>query len=60
MKREKEIIRIRGTQMDNLRDLLGIERIDRFSNAWIRTVWGYVWNGLKRLNKGFYNGRAVL
>ena len=34
--REKERSRIRIVQMDNLRDLLGIKRMDRLPNAQIR------------------------
>ena len=36
--REKEISRIRGVQMDNLRGFLGIRRMDRVPNAWIRAL----------------------
>ena len=36
--REKERFRIRAIQMDNLRDLLGIRRMDRILNAWIRVM----------------------
>ena len=34
--KEKERSRIRGVQMDNLIGLIGIRRMDRFLNAWIR------------------------
>ena len=34
--KEKERSRIRVAQMDNLRGLLGIRRMDRVLNAWIR------------------------
>ena len=34
--REKEKSRFRAVQMDNLRGLLGIMRMDSVSNAWIR------------------------
>ena len=37
--KEKEISRIRAIQMDNLRRLLGIRRIDRVSNALIRELY---------------------
>ena len=33
---EKKRSRIRSVQMDNLRGLLGIRRMDRFPNAWRR------------------------
>ena len=32
---EKERSRIRAVHMDNLRDLLGIRRMDKVPNAWI-------------------------
>ena len=38
--REKERSRVRAVQMDNLRRLLGIKRIDRVPNAWIREFCG--------------------
>ena len=38
--REKERFRIRVVQMDNLRSLLGISKMDRVSNAWIREFCG--------------------
>ena len=38
--REKERSRIRDVQMDNLRGLLGIIRIDKVLNAWIRQLCG--------------------
>ena len=37
---EKEISRIRAVQMDNLRGLLGIRRIDKFQNERIRQLCG--------------------
>ena len=37
---EKERSRIRAVQMDNLRGLLGIRRMDRIPNAWIRKLCG--------------------
>ena len=33
--KEKERSRVRAVQMDNLRGLLGIRRMDRVPNAWI-------------------------
>ena len=43
--KEKEKSGVRATQMDNLRGLLGIRRMDRVSNARIRELCG-VRNGL--------------
>ena len=37
--RKKEKSRIRAVQMDNLRGLLGIWRMDKVLNAWIRQLW---------------------
>ena len=34
--REKERPRIKAVQMDNLRGLLGIRKINKVTNAWIR------------------------
>ena len=36
--KEKEKSRIRAVQMDNLRRLLGIRRMDRVQNTWIREL----------------------
>ena len=36
----KEKSRIRAIQMNNLRGLLGIRRMDRVSNAWIKELCG--------------------
>ena len=36
LRKEKERSRIRAVQMDNLRGLLGIRRMDRVLNGWIR------------------------
>ena len=36
--REKERSRVRAVQMDNLRYLLGIRRIDKVPNSWIRQL----------------------
>ena len=38
--REKERSRIRAVQMDNLRGLLVIRRVDKVPNAWIRRLCG--------------------
>ena len=36
--RGKERSRIRAVEMDNLRSLLGIKRMDRIINEWIREL----------------------
>ena len=36
--REKERSKIRAVQIDNCRDLLGIRRMDKVTNAWIRQL----------------------
>ena len=36
--REKDRSRIRAVQMNNLRGLLGIRRMDRVGNAWMREL----------------------
>ena len=36
--KEKERSRVRAIQMDNLRGLLGIRRVDRVPNEWIRVM----------------------
>ena len=36
--KEKERSRIRTVQTDNLRGMLGIRRMDRIPNAWIREL----------------------
>ena len=38
--KEKEKYRVRAVQMDNLRGVLGIRRMDRILNAWIRELCG--------------------
>ena len=38
--KEKEIYRVRAVQMDNLRGLLGIRRMDRVPNERIRVLCG--------------------
>ena len=38
--REKERSRLRVVQMDNLGGLLGIRRMNRVLNAWIRELYG--------------------
>ena len=50
--KEKERSRIRAVQMDNLRGLLGIRRMERIPNAWIRGFCG-VKKGLdERIDEG--------
>ena len=36
--REKERSRVKALQIDNLRGLLGIRRMDKFLNTWIRKL----------------------
>ena len=36
--KEKERCRIKAVQMDNLRGMLGIRRMDRVPNAWLREL----------------------
>ena len=36
--KEKEKSRVRAVQMDTLRGLLGLRRMDRVPNAWIREL----------------------
>ena len=45
--------------MNNLRGLVGIWRMDRVPNAWIRELCGVerMWNG--RIAKGFYLGECA-
>ena len=38
--KDMERSRVRAVQMDNLRGLLGIRRMDRVPNAWIRELCG--------------------
>ena len=50
--KEKEGSRVRAVQMDNFRGLLGIRRMDRVPNAWIRELYG-VKKGLdERIDEG--------
>ena len=51
----KEGSRIRNVHMDNLRGLLGIKRMDKFSNARIRELCGVT----KGLMKVFCDGSAM-
>ena len=52
---KKEMSRIRGVQMDNLRGLLGNRRMDKVLNAGIRELCGVT----KRLMKVSYGGSAM-
>ena len=51
--REKKKTRIKAVQMDNLRDLLGIRRMDRVCNARIRELCGVKKGQTKGLMKVF-------
>ena len=42
---EKERFGIRAVQMDNFRVLLGIKRMDRVPNAWMRELFGMMMVG---------------
>ena len=48
----KEKSRIRAVQMENLRGLLGIRKMDKVTNAWIRALCGVT----KGLMKVFSDG----
>ena len=39
-------------EMDNLRGLLGIRRIDKFLNAWIRQLCGVTKGGDEKIDEG--------
>ena len=54
--REKEGSRIRAVQMDNLRGLLGIWRMDRVMNAWIRELREVAKGIDKRINESVWFG----
>ena len=49
---EKERFRIRAVQMDNLRGLLGIRRMDRVPNARIRELCGVTKGVDERIDEG--------
>ena len=54
--REKERSKVRAVQMDNLRELLGIRRMDRVPNARIRELCR-VRNGLDdMIEEGMWRG----
>ena len=52
--KEKERSRIRDVQMDNLRDLLGMRRIDKVLNAWIMVLYGVLKGVDKRMDVGVF------
>ena len=56
--REKERSRIRAVEMDNIRGLLGIRRIDNVLNAWIRELFEVMKGVMKRL-MAFFDGSAM-
>ena len=49
--KEEERSRVRAVQMDNLRGLLGIRRMDRVLNVRIRELCG-LRKGLERIDEG--------
>ena len=49
---EKERSRIRAVQMDKLRGLMGIRRIDKVPNAWIREFCGIIRGLDERIDEG--------
>ena len=49
--REKERSRIRAVQMDNLRGLCGIRRMNKVLNAWIRELCGVNKGAEERIDK---------
>ena len=53
--KEKERSKIMAVRMDNSRGLLGIRRMDRVLNAWIRELCGV----RKGLMKASYDGSAI-
>ena len=50
--KEKERYRVRAVQMDNLRGLLGIRRMDRLLNAPIRELYGIKKGVDERIDEG--------
>ena len=50
--KEKESSRIRAVQMENLRGLLGIRRMDRVPNARIRELCGVTKGMDRRIDEG--------
>ena len=52
--REKERSRIRAVQMDSLRGLLGIRRINKVPNAWIRQMCGVTKGVDEKIDEGVF------
>ena len=50
--REKETSRIRALQIDNFRGLLGIRRMDKVPNAWIRQLCGVTKGVDEKIDEG--------
>ena len=50
--KEKDKASVKGVQMDNLRSLLGIRRIDKFPNARIRDLWQVTKEVDERIDEG--------
>ena len=50
----KERSRIRAVQMDNLRGLLGIKRVERVPNAWIMELFGVMKGVNERVDEGVF------
>ena len=50
--KEKVRSRIRAVQMDNLRDLLGIRKMDKFTNARIRRLCGVTKGVDEKIDEG--------
>ena len=50
--KEKERCRIKAVQMDNLRGLVGIRRLEKAPNAWIRESCGVTKGMDERNNEG--------
>ena len=50
--REKERSRIRAVQMDNLRGILAIRRMDKVQNTRIRQLCGVTKNGDEKIDEG--------
>ena len=50
----KRISRVRAVQIDNLRGLLGIRRMDRVSNAWIWVLCGAKKDLNERIDEGVH------
>ena len=57
---ERKKSRIRDVQMDKLRGLLGIKRMDRVLNAQIREMCGVMKGWMKGLTEVFSDGSAIL